>query len=294
MPHATAEDGIKLYYEEAGTGEAIIFVHEFAGDYRSWEAQMRFFSRRHRCVTFSARGYPRSDLPDDAAMYSQDRARDDIVAVLDHLGIDCAHIVGLSMGGAASLQFGLRYPERAISVVLAATGSGSEPDRVETFREGTRENAENFRNLGAEKMAEISAVALSRVQFLNKDPRGHAEFAAWLAEHPAAGSANTMQGVQGGRPSIWDQEAAIAALRPPALIIIGDEDEACIRPALFLKRVIPAAGLMVMPRTGHCVSQEEPDLFNRALTDFFAQVQAGKWGKRDPRAVKLPMAGMPD
>ncbi len=276
MPHATTDDGIRLYYEEAGSGEAIIFVHEFAGDYRSWEAQMRFFTRRHRCVTYSARGYTRSDVPEDGPLYSQDRARDDILAVLDHLELERAHIVGLSMGGAATLQFGLAYPERAQSLVLASAGSGSEPEKVEGFRAGTKDNAEIFRSQGSEKAARGFAVAPARVQFQNKDPRGHGEFAAWMDEHPATGSANTMEGVQGGRPSIWEKEVAIRALVPPTLIVIGDEDEACIRPALLLKRAIPASGLMVMPRTGHCVSQVEPDLFNRALAEFYAQVQAGK------------------
>ncbi len=115
MPHAAADDGVRLYYEEAGSGAPIVFVHEFAGDHRSWEPQMRFFSRRYRCIAFNARGYPPSDVPPDVERFSQARARDDIVAILDHLGIDRAHIVGLSMGGFATLHVGLAYPQRARS-----------------------------------------------------------------------------------------------------------------------------------------------------------------------------------
>ena len=113
MPHATADDGVKLYYEEAGNGELVVFVHEFAGDYRSWEPQMRYFSRRYHCVTYNARGYPPSDVPQDQSKYSQDRARQDILTIVDHFGAAKAHIVGLSMGGFATLHFGMHHGDRA-------------------------------------------------------------------------------------------------------------------------------------------------------------------------------------
>src|SRR5258707_6410036 len=113
MAHLTTDDGVKLYYEETGAGSPIVFVHEFAGDHRSWEPQVRYFSRMYRCITYSARGYPPSDVPEDWAQYSQDRARDDIRSVLDALKIDQAHIVGLSMGGFATVHFGFTYPRRA-------------------------------------------------------------------------------------------------------------------------------------------------------------------------------------
>ena len=116
MPYATTNDGVKLYYEETGSGAPIVFVHEFAADHRSWEAQMRHFGQRYRCITWSARGYPPSDVPEKASSYSQARAADDILAILDHLKLDTAHIVGLSMGGFATLHFGLNYPRNALSL----------------------------------------------------------------------------------------------------------------------------------------------------------------------------------
>src|SRR2546428_4417396 len=115
MAHLTTDDGIKLYYEESGAGIPIVFVHEFAGDYRAWEPQLRFFARRYRCIAYNARGYPPSDVPAQLDRYSQDRARDDIRAVLDALELDKAHIVGLSMGGFATVHFGFTYPDRARS-----------------------------------------------------------------------------------------------------------------------------------------------------------------------------------
>src|SRR5207302_3845738 len=131
MPHITTDDGIKLYIEETGTGIPIIFVHEFAGSYRSWESQVRYFSRRYRCITYNARGYPPSDVPKDSGRYSQERARDDIRAVLDALKIDKAHVVGLSMGGFATMHFGMTYPSRARSLMIGGCGYGAAPDRPE-------------------------------------------------------------------------------------------------------------------------------------------------------------------
>src|SRR5580704_4243592 len=97
MAHVTTDDGIRLYYEETGSGGPIVFVHEFAGDLRSYEPQVRYFSRRYRCIAYNARGYPPSDVPEDVESYSQERARDDIRCVLDALKIEKAHIVGVSM-----------------------------------------------------------------------------------------------------------------------------------------------------------------------------------------------------
>ena len=131
MPHLTTSDGSRLYYEETGQGAPIIFVHEFAGDHRSWEPQVRWFARRYRCITYNARGYPPSDVP-GAEHYSQARARDDIRDVLDALQIDRAHVVGLSMGGFATLHFGFAYPQRALSLVVAGCGYGAEPDLLKS------------------------------------------------------------------------------------------------------------------------------------------------------------------
>ena len=122
MPHVTTDDGVRLFYEEVGSGDPIVFVHEFAGDWRSYETQLRFFSRRYRCIAFNARGYPPSDVPEDWTRYSQERARDDIRDVLDGLRLAKAHIVGISMGGFAVLHFGFAYPDLASSLVVAGCG----------------------------------------------------------------------------------------------------------------------------------------------------------------------------
>jgi pimeloyl-ACP methyl ester carboxylesterase len=284
MPYATA-DGVKLYYEETGSGLPVIFVHEFAGDYRSWEPQVRFFSRRYRCIAYNARGYPPSDVPENPAAYSQAIAADDIAHVLRHLGISQAHVVGLSMGGYATLHFGLRHPAMARSLVVAGCGYGSVAEQRAKFQADAEVVAQQFGIVGMAKVAETYAVGPYRVQFQAKDPRGWGEFARMLAEHSAKGSALTMRGVQKVRPSVWELEGALKKLAVPTLIVTGDEDEPCLEPGLFLKRTIPTAGLWVIPKTGHTANLEEPDLFNRTIQEFFGTVEVGRWAPRDPRSI---------
>jgi pimeloyl-ACP methyl ester carboxylesterase len=284
MPFAITEDGVRLYFEETGIGTPVLFIHEFAGDHRSWEPQVRDFSRRYRCVAYNARGYPPSDVPDDTEAYSQARAVADAIAVLDHLSIDKAHVVGLSMGGFCTLHLGLRHPHRARSLVVAGCGYGAQPDKRDRFRSESEANARAFE---ADPAGAATAYALgpARVQFQDKDPRGWAEFVQQLSQHSGPGSARTLRGVQMRRPSLYDLTAELAVLRVPTLIVTGDEDEGSLDPDLMLKRIIPSAALAVLPRTGHGCNLEEPALFNRLVQDFLTSVDAGRWTLRDPRSV---------
>lgn len=284
MEFADATDGTRLYVEETGTGTPLVFVHEFAGDHRSWEPQVREFARRYRCITYNARGYPPSDVPDDVARYSQRQAVADAVSVLDHFGIDRAHFVGLSMGGFCVLHLGLTHPDRARSLVVAGCGYGAEPGARDRFRRESEANASAF-EADAARAAEAYALGPARVQLQNKDPRGWAEFAHLLAQHSARGSALTLRGVQMQRPSLYDLRDGLAALTVPTLIITGDEDEPCLDADLMLKRTIPSSALAVLPRTGHACNLEEPALFNRLVQDFLTTVDAGRWTSRDPRSV---------
>ena len=292
MPHLTADDGVRLYYEETGSGTPLVFVHEFADDYRSFEPQIRYFARRYRCIAYNARGYPPSDVPQDPARYSQDRARDDIRAVLDGLAIAKAHVVGISMGGFATLHFGLTYPDRASALVVAGCGYGAEPGKRQQFQQEAAKTAALIESSGMKLAAETYAQGPTRVQFQNKDPHGWAEFAAHLAEHSTSGSANTMRGIQGRRPSLWDMIDRMRSLDVPTLIMTGDEDEPCLEPGLLMKRTIPSAALVVFPNTGHALNLEEPDLFNRSCAEFFHQVESGRWRCRDPRSVTGSILGV--
>jgi pimeloyl-ACP methyl ester carboxylesterase len=285
MTLVTTSDGVKLHVDEAGEGTPILFIHEFGGNHASWEPQLRYFSRRHRCISYAARGYPPSDVPESVDCYSQAIAADDAVAVLDALGIDKAHIVGLSMGGFCTVHFGLRTPQRALSLMVAGAGYGCEKEYEEYFRGASLEVADNFEKQGAQEFSKVYALGASRVQFQNKDPRGWQEFADRLATHSDRGAANTMRGVQARRPSFHDLEDGLKQMQVPTLVVVGDEDDHCLQPGIFLKKTIPACGLSVFPKTGHTLNLEEPAAFNALLAEFIAQVEAGHWLPRDPRAL---------
>jgi len=291
MPHLTTDDGVKLYFEETGAGIPVVFVHEFAGDHRSYEPQVRHFGRRYRCICYNARGYPPSDVPSDPERYSQERARDDIRAVLDALEIEQAHIVGLSMGGFATLHFGFTYPGRARSLAVAGCGYGAAAGERQKFAEEVESAAQRFETLGMAKASQSYALGPTRVQFQNKDPRGWKEFADQLAGHSAEGAALTMRGVQKRRPSLFDLVEKMKTISAPTLLMTGDEDWSCLEPALLMKRTIETSALVVMPNSGHAINIEEPEAFNRHLADFFHAVDSGRWPKRDPRALEGSILG---
>lgn len=292
MPFATTDDGVRLHYEETGSGTPVIFVHEFAGDHRSWEPQMRFFGQRYRAITYAARGYTPSDIPEDVTKYSQARAADDIAAVLNHLKINKAHVVGLSMGGFATLHFGFRHPDRALSLCVAGCGYGAEKGQSTKFRAEAEAIAAFLDEQGAEAFAEKYAYGPTRVQFENKNPRGFAEFKRMLAEQSALGHRNTQLGVQRERPSLYDLVDQMKAINVPTLILTGDEDWPCLQPALLMKQTIPTSALSVMPNCGHTINIEDPDQFNRLVSEFLIQVDAGRWPVRDPRALSASITGM--
>ena len=284
MPYAPS-NGARLYYEEVGRGTPIVFVHEFADDLYSWEAQMRFFSRRYRCIAFNARGYPPSDVPRAVSKYSQAIATDDIASVMRHLKIRKAHVIGCSMGGYAVVHFGLRYARMAHSLTAIGVGYGSDPDKRSQFLRDTEIMARRFDELGTQEAVKPYQVGPARVQFQNKDPRGFAHFCAEFARHSALGSANTLRGVQAKRPTIYSLERGLAKLKVPLHMMTGDEDNNCLEPGIFIKRVCPSAWLTVVPATGHGVNLEEPDLFNSLIAEFLAQVESGRWRQRDPRSL---------
>lgn len=284
MPSVTTDDGVRLHYEEVGSGPPMVFVHEFAGDARSWEPQLRFFGRRYRCVAYCARGYPPSDVPPEGR-YSQDRATDDLACVIRELGMAKAHVVGLSMGAFATLHLGLRYPDLARSLVAAGVGYGAAPDKRAQFREETDATIARIRAEGMDKMAGVYGRGPTRLVFEEKDPRGHAEFLAQLAEHSTEGSAGTMAGVQRERPSLFDLADGFRRMELPTLIVAGDEDDPTLEPGLFLKRTIPTSALLVMPKCGHTMNLEDPDAFNRAVLDFVTHVDAGTWRRRIPASL---------
>lgn len=277
MPKAHI-NGIQLYYESTGDGFPLVLAHEFAGDFRSWEPQVRYFSRNYRVITYNARGYPPSDVPSDEDAYSQDIAVEDLRGLLEHLGIEQAHIGGLSMGGTLALNFGLTHPEMAKSLIIAAAGSGS--TNMEAWRANVAKQSQGMEEHGMRFMEGYSQ-GEARVQLRRKDPRGYREFSDQFLSHSSLGSALTFRGVQGKRPPVFAVEEQMRAMTVPTLIMLGDEDDPCIEPSIFMKQCIPTSGLVMFPQAGHAINLEDPDLFNRSVQDFLTAVELGKWARRE-------------
>lgn len=277
-------NGVNLFYDEAGSGTPLLFLHEFAGDWRSWEPQMRFFSRRYRAITYSVRGYHPSDVPEQAEAYSQQQQVDDLGALMDGLKIEQAHLCGLSMGSFTALLFASAFPGRVLSLTIAGSAYGSGEDR-ERWQKSVTELGKVFLAEGLGKAAEDYAIGAARVQFQNKDPRGWEEFKEQFLTHSPVGSAHTFLRIQAVRPSLFDMEKELRALQAPALILLGDEDMPGLEGSLFMKAAIPRAGLEIFPRTGHVLNLEEPDRFNRSVLEFITAVDAGRWEPRDPRSL---------
>jgi pimeloyl-ACP methyl ester carboxylesterase len=280
MTIAKTDDGVELHYEVIGTGTPIVFIHEFAGTRESWEAQVRHFSRWYQCITFNARGYPPSQVPPDVSSYSQQRAVQDVIAVLDHAGIAQAHVVGHSMGGFAALHLGLSHPERVRSLCVAGAGYGAEPEKQDVFRKETQNTARMLLEQGIEAFAMKYSRGPTRLSFERNDPRGFAQFQRTLAAQSALGLANTQLGVQYHRPSLYALKEQMARLTLPVLILVGDEDTPCLGPAFMMKATIPSAVLGVVPNCGHTMNLEVPDEFNRIVGAFLSQADSGRWPVR--------------
>jgi pimeloyl-ACP methyl ester carboxylesterase len=282
MPHAQAQ-GARIYYEETGAGTPVLFLHEFGGDTRSWDDQVRHFGRGWRCVRAAARGYPPSDTPDDPKLYGQDFSTRDAIAVLDAAGVAKAHIVGLSMGGYTALMLAARFPERVISCTAAVAGSGSLRPTRERFVTDTRAQADMFERAGKID-GQAYGLGPARVQLANKDPIGWRRFADNMAEHPAHAAAKLLRAVVAGRTPLYELEAELKSIAAPVLLLVGDEDEPTLDVNLWLKRLLPVARLAVFPGSGHLINLEEPALFNQFVERFITEVEGGRLTPRDARA----------
>jgi pimeloyl-ACP methyl ester carboxylesterase len=268
-------NGLQLYYETAGEGLPVVFAHEFAGDYRSWEIQVRFFSRFYRCIAYNHRGYPPSSVPGKIEDYSQDLLIQDLGSLLDHLRIDQAYLVGFSLGGNVVLNFALRYPEVCRGIVVVGAGAGS-TNRA-SHEERWRKAIDLLRTRGIDAAVESYSRNPIRLPLQRKDPRGWAEFLRQFGEHSAEGLAFSVEGVQMTRPTVFSLKQELNSLPVPTLVMVGDEDDPCLEPSLFLKREIPSAGLQVFPQSGHAINLEEPTLFNQEVFSFLHAVESGRW-----------------
>jgi pimeloyl-ACP methyl ester carboxylesterase len=275
MPKVKVSD-VELYYEETGSGFPVIFCHEFAGDYRSWEQQVRHFARRYRVITYNYRGYTPSDVPLDPAVYSQEILISDMCGLMKKLSIDQAHVVGIATGGNLALNFAIAHPELTKSAIVAGAGAGTS-DR-ERWLSAARTMADGIAKEGATAIVKRTENAPQRQALLSKDPRAWAEFIEIIRQLSPEGAERSMRGVLLGRKPISDLIDGIKGLAMPVLVMVGDQDTPAWEASLLVHRHARHSGLAVFPFTGHTLPVEEPELFNRFADQFLAAVDNGRWG----------------
>lgn len=272
----TKVNGVELHYEDTGAGFPLIFCHEFAGDMRSWEPQVRHFARRYRIVTFNYRGYPPSSVPEHESAYGHDQLVDDLRALMSDLGISRAHVAGLATGGNLALNFAIAHPQMVAGLVVAGAGAGT-TDR-ESWLAGAQKFAADLERDGTAGMVANVAAAPQRVIFRDKDPRGWASFLAMMGDFSPTGCAHLLRNALTQRKPVTELKDEIEALGMPILVMVGDQDHPAAEASRFIRDHARFAGLCVLPMCGHTLNSEEPVLFNLLVSDFLAAVEAGRWG----------------
>lgn len=267
-PYLEVEDGVRLFYETAGKGPPVVFVHEFAGSLRSWDEQVEAFQRRFRTVVYNCRGYPPSTVPDALGAYSLNRSIDDLERVMTLLGLERVALVGLSMGGSIALNFSLRYPERVSRLVIAAAGSGS--DNRDDFARQFEAVAGRLEKEGTRPIADDYLTGPTRIQLQLKRPYVWRKLYDEFCALSPRGLANTIRGTILPRPPAYALKAKLRSLRVPTLVITGDEDGPTLGPSRFVAETIPKAKLLIFEKTGHTVNLEEPIRFNETVCGFLA------------------------
>lgn len=261
-------NGVRLYYEEAGQGPTVIFVHESAADLRQWSEQIASLSNNYRCVVYNARGYPPSSVPANDAAYGYEWAWRDLEAIVEEVSVGPAHIVGLSMGAYAALMLGFQRPDLVRSLTLAGCGTGSTLQANDHMRTAMSALAALFENSGSVAGAQDIARGANRTGFQTRDPENWQRWYDDLKTHDPKGMAFTFRNYQGLRPSLFKFAAELRALAIPTLLVVGDEDEACLEVNLFLRDHIPDAVLRIVPSCGHAINLEASDLFNSLVGRF--------------------------
>lgn len=277
MPLATV-NGVQLYWEETGHGAPLVMVHEFAGDFRSWEPQVRCLSRRYRVITYNQRGYPPSSVPRQARQYSQDLLVRDLEQLIQNLQLGPVHLCGCSMGANVARDFAIAHRDSVRSLILVGAGAGS-TNRA-AFLQAQADIAAALDATGIQSLLDNLGNVPTRASFKRKDPRGFAEFLLYAREHDAHACAHLVREVMVKRQTIFELEDALRSLLAPTLIVAGDRDEPCVEASLLLRSWIPHAGLALLPDCGHTPNLEEPYQFNGLLRDFLVSAETGRWARQ--------------
>jgi pimeloyl-ACP methyl ester carboxylesterase len=276
IPDPTIETGFvevndgRLYYEVAGTGDPIVFIHGNGLDHRNWDQQFLPLSTRHRVIRFDVRGYGRSSLPEDNP-YTE---HDDLKALLQHLEVQRAHVVGLSMGSAIAVDFVLAFPEMSRSLTAAGPWlSGYSSDSATEVFGQWREIPAVFAEDGAKAAAEywINTPAFRETVRDEAIRRRLIETASEWSFWTFTDRNNPRESLEPPALERLDQ------INVPTLIITAEYDlQSCKEVADLLEQKVGGARKIILPGTGHVMNMEKPDEFNKVLLDFLDSVARGR------------------
>jgi pimeloyl-ACP methyl ester carboxylesterase len=265
MPFARI-NGIQLYYEEAGSGPPLVWVHGFSCGIRSWDPQVRALSASRRVITYDVRGFGISEAPEDAAAYSQDIAVADLAALLQHLRIERAAVGGLSLGGNIALNFALLHPQSVSALIIADTGAGS--DDTAEWIAGAQRYAEAAERGGVEAFADLACANPLFARYIEQGPDRERFIRSCLMTHRARGIAHTAREVLSKRPTVYSLERGLREIRIPTLLIVGEHDAPCVKVHEFMGQTIPGARSVLLPGVGHLSNLEAPEVFNAHVQRF--------------------------
>jgi 2-succinyl-6-hydroxy-2,4-cyclohexadiene-1-carboxylate synthase len=259
-------------YVEQGEGEAVVLLHGFTGSSASWGPVLPGLAERYRVVAVDLLGHGESDAPDDPGRYAMPRVAADIAALLDHLGVERAHLAGYSMGGRLALYLALASPERWRSLILESSSPGlataeeragrvASDEELAAFieAEGMAAFVDNWERLplfASQEMLPAAVRAQQRWQRLQNRP---------------AGLAGSLRGMGTGvQPALWGRLPELAL---PALLLAGALDKKFVAIAQKMARLIPGATLAMVPGAGHTIHLEQPEMWLRVTREWL-----GEWG----------------
>jgi len=248
-------NGIAIEYQDGGHGPAVLLGHGYSATGRMWDGQRAALGDRYRIVSWDMRGHGQTDSPADPAQYSAALTVADMRALLQHCGIERAVVGGLSLGGYVSLAFYLAHPEAVRALVICDSGPG--------YRNAEAREAWNTR--AYDRAAELETKGLAALAGRSREMReamGHHRSAQGLA-HAARG----MLAQEGSQ--VID---ALATIRVPTLIVVGDQDQPFLAPSEYMAKKIPGARLAVIPGAGHSSNLDQAEAFNRVLREFLESV----------------------
>jgi pimeloyl-ACP methyl ester carboxylesterase len=263
MPTARV-NGVSLFYQDAGQGAPLLFVHAFPVGRGMWAPQMEFFPRHCRAITYDCRGFGRSEAPTAPAAYSQAHSVEDAHRLLTHLGIFPAAVCGLSMGGNIALNLALAHPASVRALILCDTGAGSEDPGA--FRARCVEYAEATQR-GMDGFFETMMLWPVFGDFM-KGPRETALLREMVLAQPPHGVGLTALYTLAPRPPVYALRERLESLPVPTLVVCGERDEACRESSKFLAGAIPGARLWMVPGASHFVNLDAPALFNETVLAF--------------------------